>query len=1305
MSLARGGLLDRRFLIEGAAASGGMGTVMRGRDLHTDETVAIKLLRQTSSSRDLQERFRREAQVLSELRHPGIVSYIAHGRSDEGNLFLVMEWLQGEDLAHRMAKPGLTLSETLTLFRKVTDALAVAHASGIVHRDIKPSNLFLRDHAVEKVTLIDFGVSRRFVQDPRTELTRVGTVVGTPAYMSPEHARAQGDIGPAADIFSLGCILFECLTSIPPFVGEHVLATLARILFEEPPGLRSLRPEIPEALESLVARMLVKDPAGRIGNAAALAAALDGLGPLPDIGPPPPVERPVGPGLTGAELALVSVILAHDHPTGDDVPTIGDEDAHEAVRRKEKLRRALSRFDAQTEQLANGSLVVTLSRRSTEEATDQAAQAARCALFLKRRWPAATIALTTGLGALNNRIPIGDVIERATRILRSPPDPTTAHASPLLDEVTAKLLGPPFVLARSGPGVYQLRGEETDGDEARRLVGKPTPCVGREHELAMLDAALSSCIDQPAACAILVTGEPGIGKSRLRHEFTRRVSSRGGVQVLMGRGDPMSAGGSYGLLGQALRRFCGVLDGEPLSRRRDKLRQSIGSYLPADEPSSAVSFIGELCSIPFPPGSSPQLRAAHNDPKVMSDQISAALVAFLQAACARHPVLLILEDLHWGDALTVKLIGTALSELAEAPLMVLSLARPELKELFPRLWQGALQEIAVPRLSQRACERLIREVLGADVPRESMARIVLQAEGNALFLEELIRAVSEGKGDEMPATVLAMLQARIGRLPAGTRRALRAASIFGETFWRGGVEALLSARLEAVVGHELEELVDAEIILPHPSSRFPREEEYGFRHALIREAAYGFLTEDDRRLGHALAGEYLEKAGEHDPLVLAEHYYRSGERERALVFLTRAAIQALDSNDLQAALVRADRAISAGATGEQLGTLRSVQAWANFWSGNLAAAFPVAIDALELLPPGSVFWSSAIGNLFLSGGLLGRQQEMARFVEPFARATPAPDAVPQYVQSACALASIFSLSGDREKAYRFQRLISEVGRELEAHDPSVRGWMRHARNWHLRFLEPDPWQAYTTAHEGVAAFTEAGDRRMRATESGYVGIAQWDLGDAAAGEATLRAALETGLSLHEGLVVRLVRCYLAQILLERDDPSCLPEVEECAEAVIGTAAKTYYGGLARCVLARLAVLRGQLTVAEAAAREALAVLTIAPPLRPLAFAALIHVLLAGDRSEEALAVAEEGERLLESIGGAGRQELSLRLAIVEARLAAGGEERAAAAAATALAELQRRADTIPDPALRRRFLDLPPVNSRILVLAGRRGER
>src|SRR6185369_5729305 len=187
------------------------------------------------------------------------------------------------------------------------------------------------------------------------------------------------------------------------------------------------------------------------------------------------------------------------------------------------------------------------------------------------------------------------------------------------------------------------------------------------------------------------------------------------------------------------------------------------------------------------------LRAARQDAQLMSELMRKAWLDFLQAETAAHPVLLVLDDLHWGDFGTVRFIDAALRDRGNQPWMVLALARPEVFEVFPKLWADRqnVQELRLKELGRRAGERLVRQVLGDAVGSDTVERLIKQADGNAFYLEELIRAVAEGKGAALPETVLAMVETRLARLPFEARRVLRAASVFGEVCWESGVALLL----------------------------------------------------------------------------------------------------------------------------------------------------------------------------------------------------------------------------------------------------------------------------------------------------------------------------------------------------------------------------------------------------------------------------------------------------------------------------------------------------------------------------------
>src|SRR5512140_1741608 len=394
--------LGDRWELEQQIASGGMGEVFRARDRSSGEVVAVKLL---SDERGLRtKRFVRESQLLAELPHPGIVRYLSHGVTASGELFLVMEWVAGADLRARLQRGTLTVREAVDLATRVAEALGAAHARGIVHRDLKPSNLFLPGGRIDQVKVLDFGVAHH---EGRTQLTRTGTMLGTPGYIAPEQARMGGRIDARADVFALGCVLFQCLTGVPPFDGDTTAAVLAKILFGASPRVSELWPEVPEGLDTLVTQMLAKDPALRPSDGANLAAALAVLGPLVHGVAAAPGERAVKtPAFIGGERRVLAVVMLGSTAQDDGLT----EDA---------LRRAVRPYGGRLEQLADGSTVVVLEADRLI-ATDQATQAARCALAMRAFASGRGMAIAMGRADSTSKLPEGDVIDRAPRLLSHP---------------------------------------------------------------------------------------------------------------------------------------------------------------------------------------------------------------------------------------------------------------------------------------------------------------------------------------------------------------------------------------------------------------------------------------------------------------------------------------------------------------------------------------------------------------------------------------------------------------------------------------------------------------------------------------------------------------------------------------------------------------------------------------------------------------------------------------------------------------------------------------------------------------------
>ena len=270
--LVPGEIVGERFRIERLAGTGGMGAVYRAEDLAMGGQVAVKVMGTHHTSGG--ERFQREGAVLAGLAHPCVVRYVAHGLTLRGSPFLAMDWLDGEDLYHRLVRSSLDARESFAVARRVCEGLIVAHGRGIVHRDIKPSNLFLVGGDAAATKIIDFGVAR--FEPGSTTLTRPGTSLGTAGYMAPEQAIEAADVDARADLFALGCVLYECLTGRPAFGGRPA-AVLVKVLRDHPPRPSELQPGLTEAADALVARLLSKDREARYQSAAEVLSALDAI--------------------------------------------------------------------------------------------------------------------------------------------------------------------------------------------------------------------------------------------------------------------------------------------------------------------------------------------------------------------------------------------------------------------------------------------------------------------------------------------------------------------------------------------------------------------------------------------------------------------------------------------------------------------------------------------------------------------------------------------------------------------------------------------------------------------------------------------------------------------------------------------------------------------------------------------------------------------------------------------------------------------------------------------------------------------
>ncbi|MBX3126409.1 MAG: serine/threonine protein kinase [Polyangiaceae bacterium] len=270
-----GDVVVDKYVVEDIIGDGGMGTVVRAAHRDLGIPVALKFLKPDwLDKEEVLQRFNREARAAVKLKGEHVARVLDVGKTASGIPFMVMEYLQGEDLGTVMNRGPAGLRDAADWVIEACDALGEAHAHGIIHRDVKPENLFLvEQHGRASVKLLDFGVSKFGLTGDAApeELGVTSQMIGTPLYMSPEQVRASKQVDHRADIWALGAVFYELLTGRPPFVAESLPEVCAMILEDDPPSASSLRPELPPEVDRVIARCLSKSAAQRYQSVTELA--------------------------------------------------------------------------------------------------------------------------------------------------------------------------------------------------------------------------------------------------------------------------------------------------------------------------------------------------------------------------------------------------------------------------------------------------------------------------------------------------------------------------------------------------------------------------------------------------------------------------------------------------------------------------------------------------------------------------------------------------------------------------------------------------------------------------------------------------------------------------------------------------------------------------------------------------------------------------------------------------------------------------------------------------------------------------
>jgi hypothetical protein len=883
MTMKASQLLAGRFSIEREVGRGGVGVVYRAFDQMSKQAVALKVIALPGVDGGEEARFRREGRVLAGLHHPNIVRVVAFGQLDEGQPYIAMEWLEGEDVAQRQRRSPLSLGQSVLVAADVCEALAAAHEAGIVHRDVKPSNVFLAGASAAQggafeVKLVDFGVAS--VEDAK--LTRTGAIVGTPAYMAPEQARGDGKIDGRADLYALGATLFEMIAGRPPHVGPTPIAILARLVTTPAPRLAEVLVDVPPRLDDLVARLLATSPSERPESASDVALRLRELS--EEIGSTSSDRLTRGhrqhdsaasltTGKTGG-TRLVTSIVATCVPKGPS---------------RARLLTHLRSRGADATELGGDAVVAHLGVRKAlgGEATRALDLGLRIAKLN------ATVGIATGRTRIDRTRPTGEVVDRAAALARD-----AARGQVLADTSTTELARGRFELQLRGDGSAivgtALRGR-------REIVGG-APFVGREAELAQIVAGFERCVDDKTPIVVTVTGAPGIGKTRLRREALSRIASHAGApRIVLARCEPFAKSHALGVVGDVARALTGVSKGGSLQDAFDATDVLI-AVSEAQCPEYARDLLARLIANEV----LPEL----DDARGARDALWLLLTDVAAGLMLHNPLVLGLEDAQWADAESLSWLDHLLARAAGRPLCVFAATRPTFwREGATRFAGRDHVRIELRPLSRKHARSIAVALLGDRANGEAgealAESIAQQSAGLPLFAEELARVASVGRDASDAPTIEAAMQVHLDALDELGRDAASKLAVFGQVGWDAGLDAVGVPSASEV----LRELAAAEILVEQAHARFAGTREFGFKHALMREVAYASLGDEALKEFHARAGRWLAKVGEDDAIV-ARHLELGGHGSTAAAYLEKAARRALTAHALPEAVSLAERALA-----------------------------------------------------------------------------------------------------------------------------------------------------------------------------------------------------------------------------------------------------------------------------------------------------------------------------------------------------------------------------------------------------------
>jgi class 3 adenylate cyclase len=487
--------------------------------------------------------------------------------------------------------------------------------------------------------------------------------------------------------------------------------------------------------------------------------------------------------------------------------------------------------------------------------------------------------------ALGEAMVTGDVVNTAARLQTAAPIGAVLVGEDTYRATKEAILYTPTA-AVEAKGKEQLVPAWIALQEARLPGDRPArgPLVGRSHELDVLRGTWERVASERRPHLVTIIGPAGVGKTRLAGEFAEMVKDRGG-RTVRGRTLPYRESTAYSALAFQLKQLCGIFETDSVDAASKKLDDAVSTLLPPAQAKEVTKHLGIILGL--------------DSSGTIADRESLffSIRSFIEAVAADRPTMLVFEDLHWADVSLLDLVELLAARLRDLPVLVLSLARPELLDLRPGWGGGLLAHTALPlgALDVTDATGLATHRLADGGATESLDRaadLAAIADGNPLFIEQLAAALAES-GDPsapLPTTVREIIAARLDALPPRERAVLLDAAVSGRVFWRGMLERM-AAEPEALTD-VLAELERRELISRQTVSAFEGHQQYWFNHVLVRDVAYELLPRAARRERHREAALFFEEVGGESGEVgaaLARHWRDAGDPAKAVDYLVAAA--------------------------------------------------------------------------------------------------------------------------------------------------------------------------------------------------------------------------------------------------------------------------------------------------------------------------------------------------------------------------------------------------------------------------------